>query len=355
MRWKFKIKDCFIIVFSVFLILSYIYIEKSKVLVEDEDYTIKYQASERMVEALEEIKNEKIRRGIEIDLSSDINATGIIGLEFNGITTTLGSVESKRTSANPNFTAVLIDLLKETGVKDGDYVAINFSSSFPGLNIATLIACEALGLNPVIITSIGSSTWGGNNLNFTYADMENHLYNKGLIRSQSIAISPGGAKDIGEDMIQEDLNIIINRMRSYGKKIIIEENLSRNVEYRYNLYYENYTDISAFINVGGNIVSFGNTTDSLKTPIGYVKDVDYTISDKSGLLQKFYKANVPVIHLLNIQELSNRYEMKVDSPKPYEIGEGSVYYTYIYDYKLIVVVLISSLVLLITYRSRLKS
>ena len=83
---------------------------------------------------------------------------GIIGVEFNEITTTLGALESKRTSANPNFAAVLVDLLLEADLEEGDKVAMNLSSSFPALNIASIVACETLDLEPVIISSIGSSS-----------------------------------------------------------------------------------------------------------------------------------------------------------------------------------------------------
>lgn len=354
MKNKLVLKDIFIIILASFLTISLMLIEGSKVLVKDNDYELKYEASNRMAESLEEIKKEKIRRKIEIDSFYDINHTGIIGEEFNGVTTTLGSLESKRTSANPNFAAVIVDMLLEAGLKPGDSIAANFSSSFPALNIATIIACEVLDLNPIIITSIGSSTWGGNNLDFTYLDMESHLYNKGFIDSQSIAASPGGATDIGKDMNQEDLKIIIDRIQATGKEIIIEDDLSANIELRYNLYMDNSKGIKCFINVGGNVVSFGDTMDSLDTSVGLVDDIDYTISDKSGLVQRFQSENIPIIHLLNIKELSQKYGLKVDSDYPYIVGEGDVYYSYSYPYKLIIFILILSLVSLIIYRRRIK-
>lgn len=354
MRKKLEFKDYIITVFSILLIISLLFIENSKILVKDLNYDLKYQASKRVEESLEEIKKEKIARGIEINRLYDINFTGIIGEEFNGITTTLGSIEAKRTSANPNFAAVIVDMLLEAGLKSGDSVALNLSSSFPALNIATIIACEVLDLNPIIISSIGSSTWGGNNLDFTYVDMEEHLYNKGLISSKSIAISPGGDKDIGNDMNMDDLSIILDRTRNYGRKIILEECLSSNVNLRYNLYYHKSDAISCFINVGGNIVSFGDTIDSLNTPIGYIKDMDYKLSNKSGLVQKFNSENVPVIHLLNIKELSHRYGIRFDSDIPYSVGDGDVYYAYYYPDKLILLILILSFIFLFFYKKRIN-
>ena len=58
-------------------------------------------------------------------------------------------------------------------------------------------------INPIIITSVGASTWGGNNLEFTYLDMEEFLFNQGLIKNKTIAVSAVVSVDIGKDMNTE--------------------------------------------------------------------------------------------------------------------------------------------------------
>ena len=352
MKKKFKKENIIIIALSLFLLFFVVLVEKNKTLVKDSLYKEKYEAAKLMEKCIEEIKREKKNRDIEIDVQYDINSTGIIGAEFNGITTTLGALEAKRTSANPNFAAVMVDLIKEAGLNKGDNVAVNFSSSFPALNIATISACEVLGVNPIIITSIGSSTWGGNNLEFTYLDMEEFLFQKGLINYKSKAISPGGAGDIGKDMDKEDLDIIINRMKNYGKEIIIEENLQRNIKTRYDLYYQNIDKIHGFINVGGNIVAFGNTTDSMNISPGVLKDKNYEVTDKTGLVQLFYSKGVSIIHILNIKELAHRYGMEIDPKGSFIVGKGDVYYAYKYPIKWILIVVIMSIILLIIFRKR---
>ena len=58
-------------------------------------------AARQMERCMEEIKALKERRGIEINPSEDIHGTGLIGTDYTPITTTLGSLEAKRTTANP--------------------------------------------------------------------------------------------------------------------------------------------------------------------------------------------------------------------------------------------------------------
>ena len=355
MRNRLKRQDIFIFILSIVLLLFLNVIEQDRRLVKDSWYEEKYEAARLMKQCLEEIRAEKLKRGIEIDLEYDKNNTGIIGVEFNGITTTLGSLESKRTSANPNFAAVIVHLMKEAGLKAGDKIAVNFSSSFPALNIAVLSAAEVLKLEPVIIASIGSSTWGGNNLEFTYLDMEEHLFNKGLISHKSVAFSIGGAKDIGKDMDENEVRPIVERLKNRGKEFILEEDLKKNIELRYEIYSRDGKEIRCFINVGGNIVSFGGSGDAVDTPPGLIRNRKFKLTDNSGLVQLFNSKGIPVIHILNVLELANRYGLKIDPSSPVKIGEGKVYYTYRYPKNLIILVVVLTLMSLIILKKRTRS
>ena len=49
------------------------------------------------------------------------------------------------------------------------------TGSFPGANIAVLSACKAMDIYPVIISSVGASSWGANNINQSWIDIENKL------------------------------------------------------------------------------------------------------------------------------------------------------------------------------------
>ena len=152
----------------------------------------KNAAMELMQRSAEAIKKEKQRLGIPIDRRLDPNETGLIGDEYTDITTTLGSLAAKRTSTNPAFAAVIVDMLDRAGVRPGDQVAINFSGSFPALNIAVLSAVRVLNLHPAIISSEGASMYGANHPDLTWLDMERVLAEIGLLPYRSIAASLGG-------------------------------------------------------------------------------------------------------------------------------------------------------------------
>jgi poly-gamma-glutamate system protein len=50
----------------------------------------------------------------------------MIGLATSPITSTTGYLKVKQTTVNPNWAAVLVDMLKRAGVKEGDAIATSF-------------------------------------------------------------------------------------------------------------------------------------------------------------------------------------------------------------------------------------
>ena len=98
----------------------------------------------------------------------DPNETALIGQDITPITTDRGYIEAKLTSINPNFAAVIVDMLKESDIQENDIVDVAFTGSFHGLNIAVLSALQILHLKPLVITSLGASNWGANDPYFTW-------------------------------------------------------------------------------------------------------------------------------------------------------------------------------------------
>ena len=78
------------------------------------------------------VEAHRSRTGPPIDTEADPNRTGLVGPEVGGWTTSLGSLEAKRTAASPEMAALIAHLLRRAGVGPGDVVAIGASGSFPG-------------------------------------------------------------------------------------------------------------------------------------------------------------------------------------------------------------------------------
>lgn len=313
----------------IFLVFAFIAIDSIKRETKTSYHDQQIAAANLMEDALEAIKEERVRRGIEIDTDLDPGETGIVGIPWPNydepsISTTLGSLEAKRLSANPNFAALIVRYFHDLNMRSGDGVAINFSGSFPALNIAVLCAVETMGLDPFIASSLGSSTYGANRVDLTYVDMEEILYEREILSHRTSLVSLGGANDrlleVEDEAFKDDL---LERYRSRGYTIIDDDDLGENIVMRYRSYQEELNTIEAFVNVGGNLVSFGRHQTSY--PNGLTRRMSVSVVEESGLIERFFRDDVPVIHLLNIEDLARRYQMDRETGRAYPIGIGSFY------------------------------
>jgi poly-gamma-glutamate system protein len=285
------------------------------------------EAAALMARSEAALKECREARGVPIDGSADPNGTGLIGVERSEITTSAGRLEAKRTTANPAFAALVVSLLHEAGVRRGDVVAVGASSSFPALIIATLAAAKVMGVEPVVISSLGASEWGGNIPRFTWLDMEDCLKGHELLDARPIARAVGGDGDIGRDMSPEGRALLADRIRAAGAPFIEEPDLERNVARRMALYRERAgaRPIKAFINIGGSWANMGTDPDILKLDPGLARHVIIPSSPRRGVIQAMAAAAVPVIHLLNVRGLCERYGLPWDPrplPRP---GQGPFY------------------------------
>ena len=307
----------------VLLLAAYLLLQLTSVTVPAADYAQKLAASQQAQVCFDAIKALKEQRGLSIDAASDVNRTGMIGLDYSFITTTIGNLESKRTSTNPNMAAVVVDMFTELGLKPGDQIAINCSGSFPALNIAVLCAAEQMQLEPYLISSFGASTHGANDPELTWLDMEHYLNEQGLLSHSSDLYSIGGMEDVGKEMDPGLRESIVNRISGYGYELFYDEDLIHNVLTRYEIY-KDQGDVKCFVNVGGNDASFGDSNIMVHAEGGILTALPEK-DNSTGLVQLFLKDGIPVIHLLNMKSLVTEYGLPIDPvplPRP---GEGGVF------------------------------
>jgi poly-gamma-glutamate system protein len=285
------------------------------------------RASEIMAEAVDIIKECREEKGLILDKNTDPNLTGLVGLEFSPITTSIGSIEAKRTTTNPNFAALIVSLLKEAKIESGDTIAVGASSSFPSLIVAVFSAAKAMHLKPIVINSLGASQWGANNPDFHWLDMQNCLLEAGIFDAKPIGLSLGGERDEGAGMSPEGRSFLINEIRERGNVFLHEPDLTRNVEARMRLYEENAGEskIKAFINIGGNWPNMGEDPEILKLRPGLVKIKQLPPAEKRGVLFEMAALNIPVIHLLYIKGLVDRYGLNWDPVPLPQPGKGNIY------------------------------
>lgn len=341
------------IIITSFLVLVRITAYKDK----KEYYDLMEKASILTSRCFEIVKKYKLDNGIEIS-SLDILNTGMIGSKKRtSITTTEGILEAKRTVCNPAWSALMVDIFENNGLKEGDEVGLVFSGSFPAMNIAVLAASKVYGLKTCVMASVGASYFGANDPNFTFFDMIEHLNREGVLDVGIDYVSLGGEDDIAYNFrSEEDKNNIINRINASSSKFIYEENFEDNIDKRLLYFEEKVPNIKMLVNVGGSMVSFGKGLTAFNKSGLFNSAIEGNVSDdlnshkkNYGLIQRMLLNGITVFNIINIKDLCEKYDMIYDPTVMPIISDNNVYFTVKYNTYLIVIPLILTLGILILF------
>ena len=286
------------------------------------------EAARTMAKAVALIGRHCDQAGIAIDETTDPNHTGLVGPAHSDLETTLGNLEAKRTTTNPNFAGLVVHLLHKAGVSSGDTVAIGCSASFPGLMVAALSATRAMNVRPVVILSLGASSYGGTRMDFNLLDIYELLLRERIVTTAPAAVSLGGEQDIAADLEAGVRERLIRHIKESGIAFIYEPDLQQNVSRRMRIY-EQGSDaarISVFINIGGSYVNLGTSELALALKPGLNTRMEIPAEPQRGVLFEMAARGIPCIHLLFVKGLAIEYGLPWDPmplPAPMRFVPGS--------------------------------
>jgi poly-gamma-glutamate system protein len=281
------------------------------------------EASRRMERAMAAVARHHETAGIPIDELVDPNRTGLIGPEYSPLYTTLGQLEAKRTTTNPDMAGLVVHLLRRAGVSAGDTIAVGPSASFPALLIAALTAAEAMGVHPVAILSLGASAYGATRPELNLLDIHALLLSEGIVGNAPAAVSLGGAGDVGADFDPAFRESLLRQIEMSDVPLVYETDLRANVARRMAIYFgEPEGRVAAFVNIGGADANLGTSPLVLRAEPGLNTELALPPPAQRGVLFEMAARGVPVIHLLNIRGLVLRYGLPWDPMPLPEPGTG---------------------------------
>lgn len=337
-----KISNASLVVLALLAIIAMIVVEQNMVVIRQPHHDEKVRAVRLQMRGMEAIKQETIRQRKKLDPFADPAGTGMIGLNLSPITSVVGYLEAKQTSANPNFAAVVVEMMRRVGLAEGDYVAIGGSGSFPALNLATLVACKVLKLRCVPVMSMAASMYGANDPRMTWLDMERLAYEAGAIDHRSIAASVGGMDDNGEQLQAAGIDLLVAAVARNKVPLIRTGSLQENIEERLRLFAEasGGQPYKAYINIGGSEASVGSHFTKVLFKPGINRRLPRRpIEDEGTMTRMMREHDIPLIHLSNVTRLAERYGIEIAPKKMPVAGEGPLFYKLEYNRMLVAVLL----------------
>jgi len=236
---------------------------------------------------------------------------GLIGLEWSGTTTTLGDLGSKRTACNPAWAIQFSRWFREQGLKPDDHIVIYSSGSFPGLLLNVVVAAEAMELKPLLIVSLGASTWGANDPDYPWPVLAAELRSSGYIRTRADYYTLGGGAEMGHGLPPEGEVLLRKAAKEAGVELLTAANLEEMIALKTELLEKHQPRL--FVNIGGSHANLGDAHEVLKLHTGLVPVTDIDLAG-NGVIGVAMRDNIPVVHMLNIKAISNMVGIPYDSP-----------------------------------------
>ncbi len=295
----------FIVILMGFIISNFCFTTST-----EKEYVLEMHQAVKLTESwFKIIEHQKEINDIHTDAITNIPNHYLLGDDFTMTTTTLGSLNAKEISTNPEFAALMVRLIKESKIKEYEKVGLIISGSFPSLAISTLAALQTLDHEVILMSSLGASSYGANQEGASWLDMENWLIDYGDLKYKSIIVSKGAENDIGLGLTDEGNELLQRVAELNGVELYEPESLLQSIQSRTSLL--NTKGISLLINIGGNQAAMGGCAHAISIPNGLHQNIQLCDDEDRGVIQEINSLGVPIINLLNIKDLANTYHMDI--------------------------------------------
>jgi poly-gamma-glutamate system protein len=225
----------------------------------------------------------------------------LLGDDFSEMTTTLGSLDAKKISVNPQFAGLVVRWITELGLDSTDEVMVSSSGSFPGLALSVLAALQTMNQRAVLTTSVGASSYGANQPAMTIIDMETLLNTLGNMRYHPELITYGCDNDNGGGFYEGGKEDVDSAALRNGLTIWTPATLKASIAKRIEI--AKTHRVRLLINIGGNHAMMGNCAHASSWPNGLHRTVQTCTHEDRGAIAQIHERGIPVIHFLNINDL----------------------------------------------------
>jgi len=243
----------------------------------------------------------------------DPSGSGLIGVEWSPITTTMGSLESKQLSVDPAWAPAFRRWYLDAGLSSGEKVTILSSGSFPGLALSAIAAAESLDLDITLIASLGSSTWGANTISMPLSAILRIIRENGFVRTTPSAYTLGGGGESGGGMAPEGITALLQSASRDNIQILVADSIEEMILKKGEIAFVPGTKL--VVQIGGSQADIGTNPAVLDLPPGLL--FPYTEKNPgNGLIASALRLGIPVLHIIDIPQLAKEVGIPGDLSNP---------------------------------------
>lgn len=271
---------------------------------------------------------EKERLGLFPGADVDPNRTGMVGVEYNSMTTAVGELGEKRSTTNPDFAAAYVRFIAGLDLPPDAPVVLVLSGSYVGGDVALLAALEALGRPFVLLASAGTSQYGANDPEFNLFDILALLQQKGIVRTKALAGVLGGTNANGGGIDRASFRKLVDSAARAGIPLMPGPTVTASVD---QLIAATRAELAGrrpglVLNVGASIVGLGECLESFTFPTGFSPTAMPCTSGPAGIMMKLGAEGVPTLHILNMKQVTRELGLPFDPiPLPGPGANKAVY------------------------------
>lgn len=266
------------------------------------------------------IDNKKYELDIRSDVISSVPNKALIGNDWSEITTTLGTLEAKELTTNPDFAALMVKLISDAGMDKERRAGVMLSGSFPALAIATFAALQTLEMEAVIVASLGASSFGANQPQATWLDYEAWLADASTFSYNTSLVTRGAENDNGAGLMEEGVKYLDLAALRNRKTVFVPSDLQEAMMVRTDFFKKANIDI--LINIGGGQAAVGSCVHNLSIPIGLNRTYTSCLDEDRGVICRMSEQGIPFIHLLNVKDLAVQNGIPIAPGKIYSASVG---------------------------------
>ncbi len=318
-RRQGRVNRWVLVLIAVVSVLFFFLVTRSARPVRSRLFDLKLASARLSAQAFDIVREYRQKLGIPIDSVNDPNGSGLIGVQYSQTTYGRSDLSDALTTTNPNFSAVLVEMLYKAGVRPGDSIGVSWDGTYPAMNIQLLAVAKTMNLRPAIVTAQSAASWGASCPGLSWLDIERLLVRAALWESRTAWATLGGENDAGQGLSPEGRAVLVAGAESSGTRIVTPASPGEGAGLRA----ETFRAVKAVVSIGKAVADIGDPKARVPSRVLAGR---LARRGKDGAVRILLERGTPVVRIGNPSQVAIDYHLPLVPNRALELGRGRLFF-----------------------------